>query len=264
MHCVVLGTIDKFYMGVSNMARIKADYIDHMGSDLRVVNSARVSFDKESEWLPSSLHSECPSVSHQYQDDNVVCLSEKDVKLINYLAKHNHWTPFAHCVVTLRETVPIFIARQRTTSSVGFVFNEISRRYVDSAPEFFKPQYWRERSAEKKQGSTSKKIDVLNDGCSVDEEYSSLLAKTLDLYVRSIEAGVCPEQARMLLPQSMMTSYYVTGSLAAFARVYKLRIAEHAQEEIKELARRWNEILSVLFPVSWEALTCSSLSGNRT
>jgi len=208
---------------------IKAELIAHMGSDITVVNSARVSFNKESS-----------EFSHQ------------DSRLIGYLAKHNHFTPFTHPQITLRETVPIFVARQRFKHVVGFTYNEVSRRYVDEAPEFFEPTEFRERPAGSvKQGSGGK--SHLSDY--YKQKAAFFNEKVLSLYLEMIRDGIAPEQARMVLPQSMLTSYYVTGSLAAFARAFKLRDDAHAQLEIQDLAKQWGEVISPLFPLSWAALT---------
>lgn len=216
---------------------MKAEYIDHMGSDLTVVNSARVSFNKESHLDADGL------------------LLNTDVKLITYLAKHAHTTPFTHPQITIRETVPIFVARQRFKHVVGFTYNEVSRRYVDSPPEFFIPDLWRNRpEGSVKQGSAG----AHPDSSMFKGSYSELLKHAEALYENMIACGVAPEQARMVLPQSMYTSYYVTGSLAAWARAYKQRIDAHAQVEIQELAKQWDAILAPLFPVSWATLTENS------
>jgi thymidylate synthase (FAD) len=199
---------------------MKVELISCLGTDLTVVNAARVSFDKESDW----------EVIHSMRQE----LSSKDAALIRYLAKHNHFTPFTHCMITLRETIPIFVARQRFKHTIGFSYNEVSRRYVDDTPEFYTPDTWRGKADNAKQGSSEKEIDI-------------------NPTIQGM--NVCPEQARMVLPQSMYTSYYVTGSLSAFARAYKLRIDKHAQKEIQELAEKWNAIIKDLYPVSWEALT---------
>jgi len=221
-----------------------------MGSDLTVVNSARVSFDKESEW----------EVNHSVRKE----LSSKDAALIRYLAKHNHFTPFTHCMVTLRETVPIFVARQRFKHTIGFSYNEISRRYVDDTPEFYLPDLWRFKADNVKQGShyTGLTSQEVNGKLRDKEEANGLILSPeeiyddcLKTYKQLLSIGVCAEQARMVLPQSMYTSYYVTGSLSAFARAYKLRIDKHAQKEIQELAESWNNIIKDLYPVSWKALT---------
>ncbi len=213
---------------------IKAEYIDHLGSDITVVNSARVSFNKESQF------------------ENTGELSAKDVKLIGYLAKHNHFTPFTHPQITLRETVPIFVARQRFKHVVGFTYNEVSRRYVDEEPEFYYPTEWRSRpESSVKQGSGGTHPGNL--GWKV--LYQQKISEAGELYKLMVQDGVAPEQARMVLPQSMLTSYYVTGSLAAFARAYKQRKDAHAQREIRDLASEWEKIIAPLYPVSWNALT---------
>lgn len=212
---------------------IKAELIDHLGSDLTVVNSARVSFNKEG----------------QLEDGQ---LSAKDVKLISYLAQHNHITPFTHPQITLRESVPIFVARQRFKHVVGFTYNEVSRRYVDDTPEFYFPAEWRTRpDGSLKQGSGG--VHVENE--TMKGAYLDFITEASSLYERMVASGVAPEQARMVLPQSMITSYYVTGSLAAFARAYKQRIDSHAQKEIQDLAIQWDALIEPLFPVSWQALT---------
>ena len=223
------------------MAKIKAELIDCLGDDLRVVNAARVSFDKASEW----------DLVEESGISFGLDLVEGDKRLISYLAKHGHWTPFAHCMITLRETVPIFVARQRFKHMVGFTYNEVSRRYVDNDPEFYVPEVWRERPDKSlKQGSG----DVHKDTNPIDFSYQVYIENCKELYNRMLSDGVAPEMARMVLPQSMMTSYYVTGSLAAFARAYKQRIDFHAQKEIQDLAVQWDNIIRPLFPISWAAL----------
>lgn len=212
---------------------IQAEYVSHMGSDLTVVNSARVSFNKES-----------------FLEDGL--LPDRDVKLIAYLAKHQHITPFTHPQITLRESIPIFVARQRFKHVVGFTYNEVSRRYVDDTPEFFLPVAWRGRPA----GSVKQGSEGLVDDQSVTKaRYALFLEKAKQLYQDFLDEGIAPEQARMVLPQSMVTSYYVTGSLAAFARAYRQRIDSHAQAEIQALAVQWHAVIAPLFPVSWAALT---------
>ena len=228
---------------------MKATLIEHMGTDLTVVNAARVSFSKTKEEMDM-----------------------QDEKLINYLAKHNHWTPFSHPQIMMREKVPIFVARQRFKHMVGFTYNEVSRRYVDDEPEFYVPDVWRSRpEGSVKQGSGEEEVTSLLlpqeqrvdegsyewVGCPKDS-YEDLIHHAKFLYTQMIEAGVAPEQARMVLPQSMYTEYYVTGSLAAWARAYKQRIDAHAQVEIQELARSWDEIIRPLFPESWSALVDGS------
>lgn len=220
------------------LEQIKVELMDHMGSDLRVVDAARVSFNKQSDGSEP----------------------EKDAKLISYLARHDHFTPFTHCMITLRETVPIFVARQRFKHTVGFTYNEISRRYVDDTPEFFFPDTWRERpDGSVKQGSELNSVTTLphhyGQARNIDSAFDDLLHHANDLYKAMLDANVAPEMARMVLPQSMMTSYYVTGSLMAFARAYKLRIDSHSQLEIQHLAKQWDAIIKPLFPESWDALT---------
>jgi thymidylate synthase (FAD) len=222
---------------------MKVAKISHMGSDLTVVNAARVSFDKESDW------------GLEVSDDHAHIkriLKNDDKRLINYLARYNHWTPFGHCQVTLRETVPIFVARERFRHTVGFVYNEVSRRYVSDTPEIWRPEVWRSKpEGSIKQGSG----DQFDDQNWADDIYLEATVKAKKAYDSLINAGVAPEQARAVLPQSMYTSYYVTGSLAAWARFYNLRAAPDAQYETQELAEKVGEIILPLFPVSWEALT---------
>lgn len=207
--------------------------IDYMGSDLTVVNSARVSFSKVSSFQENGL------------------LSSTDSKLINYLAKHKHFTPFTHPQITLRETVPIFVARQRFKHVVGFTYNEISRRYVSDTPSLYIPEHFRSAAANVKQGSAG--IHPKSDHWL--DHYKDAVNLCVARYEHMIADGVCPEQARMVLPQSMMTSYYVTGSLAAFARLYNQRSDSHAQVEVQELAKQIDAIIAPLYPISWAALT---------
>lgn len=211
------------------MADIKAELIDHMGSDLTVINAAKVSFHKEAaEYSPS------------------------DERLIRYLAVHNHWTPFSHPQITLRETVPMFVARQRFKHMVGFTYNEVSRRYVSTPPEYYSPEVWHEKpEGSIKQGAGGAHAHQNT----IRMAYNEVVAVCDSVYHTMLAKGVAPEQARMVLPMSMMTEYYVTGSLAAFARAYAQRIDNHAQFEIQKLAVRWNEIIQPLFPVSWKHLT---------
>ena len=220
---------------------MEAELIDSSGTDLTVVNSARVSFDKESDW-----NKDIPATG-------IKELKESDVKLINYLAIHNHFTPFTHPTITLRENVPLFVARQRFKHMVGFSYNEVSRRYVDSPPEFYEPKEWRRRASNAKQGSSNEIVDI-SKGAYMNE-YQKALKSCEWTYKHLLRLGVCPEQARMVLPQSMYTSYYVTGSLYAFARAYNLRSDPHAQQEIQYLASLWDKIINVLYPNSWAALT---------
>lgn len=220
---------------------MEVELIDYMGTDLTVVDSARVSFNKRSEW----------ATNWAGDPDGLL---DKDERLIKFLARHGHWTPFSHPQITMREKVPIFVARQRFKHMVGFTYNEVSRRYVDAEPEFYSPMAWRARpDSSIKQGSDGY-IDQESE-VYVASDYHHALQKCLDVYNFMLRQNVAPEQARMILPQSMYTEYYVTGSLASWARAYKQRIDSHAQVEIQELAKEWGKTLSNLYPVSWEALT---------
>ena len=203
-------------------------YIDHMGTDLTVVNAARVSFDKHHEVITSG-----------------------DNKLIAYLAKHGHWTPFSHCTATFRIKAPIFVARQLFKHKVGLTENEISRRYVDSEPEFYIPEVWRGKAKNKKQGSSG----ILSDNEYIGEAVKSIYERAATMYDLLItKAGVAPEQARMVLPQGMFTEWFWTGSMSAWARICKLRISDDAQVESKGIAKMIDKECVKLWPISWSAL----------
>lgn len=225
-----------------NTVPISVELNGHLGSDLDVVNAARVSFDKESEWDfgPSGT-----------LDAGSKYLSKADTKLIKYLADHNHWSPFSHCFVRFRIKAPIFVARQLQKHTVGLAWNEVSRRYVDFEPEFYMPEGWRERSDNAKQGSKDAIVKGSeNYQLAVDRYVSHLVS----LYSGMIGGGICPEQARMILPQNMMTEWWWSGSLFAFVRVCKLRLDSHAQRETREVAEGIAVHLAHLFPQSWTAL----------
>lgn len=235
------------------IAPIKVDLVDHMGTDLTVVNAARVSFDKASFWVDAFGQAAVDFDSKQFQ----VFLSDADTKLIHYLAKHNHWSPFAHTSIQLRIKAPIFVARQLVKHVVGGVWNEVSRRYVDSEPEFFFPEVWRGRPTDgMKQGSSGivERLEADLDVTPGDEARKACF-EAYCAYTNLLEAGVAPEQARMILPQNMMTEWYWTGSLMFFARVCAQRLDPHAQAETFEVARQIDDIVQPLFPVSWAALT---------
>lgn len=223
---------------------MKATYIDHMGSDLTVVNAARVSFAKQSLWMtrePTPLDT-AETVAKE--------LLPNDVKLISYLARHAHWTPFAHPQITLHIKAPIFVRTQCFKHKVGFTENEVSRRYVDEHPEIYVPSAWRKRADNKKQGSSD---EIAMQVC---DSYESIVESAVYVYERMVNfLGIAPEQARMVLPQAMYTEWYWTGSLAAYARFVKQRTDPHAQYEIQLLAQQVSEIIEPLFPVSWAALT---------
>lgn len=201
-----------------------------MGTDNSVCDAARVSMDK---------------VSTQFTD-------AQNASLLNYLAKHNHWSPFAHCMVSFRFKAPIFIARQFQKHQVGFAWNEVSRRYVSSAPEFWSPPFFRQKAPSVKQGS----LPTPHDGSAFYVEMMDQLTITAQtLYNAMIKDGVCPEQARAVLPQSMMTEWIWTGSLYAWARMYDLRIDPHAQAECAPYALLVDKQCRELFPLAWSALT---------
>jgi thymidylate synthase (FAD) len=215
---------------------IEVTYIDHMGSDLSVVNAARVSFGKKSEW----------EVDYDQVPCGLEMLSNRDAKLINYLAKHKHISPFGHCFASFHVKAPIFVARQLVKHKF-LRWNEISRRYVDDEPEFYQPDVWRGKSADKKQGSEGV----------VNPEYNPqyLDSKIKFAYLQALDMGVAPEQARMVLPQSTMTEWYWSGSLDAFADMCRLRCKSDTQAETRQVAQQIDRKMIELFPVSWDALT---------
>jgi len=215
---------------------MKVELIDKMGSDLSVVNAARVSYSKESEWESITPAGPTPGM-----------LSDRDEKLIKYLATHNHWSPFAHASLQFRIKAPVFVARQLVKHQVGLVWNEISRRYVDYEPEFYQPTEWRGRPENSKQGSDG----VVH----TDEEYYSRYVNGCKVYYSLLlNQGVAPEQARMVLPQSMMTEWIWSGTLYAFARVCNLRCAKDTQEETRQIADQIQNICNKEFPTSWKYL----------
>ena len=203
---------------------IKATLMDYMGSDITVVNAARVSFGKKT--------------SNTYTTD-------KDDKLIWYLAEHKHMSPFGHCFASFHVKAPVFVARQLVKHKF-LRWNEISRRYVDYEPEFYVPETWRGRAKDKKQGSEGE----VKSNFSVN--YYNLEA--FKAYEQLLDEGVCPEQARMVLPQSTMTEWYWSGSLDAFADMCLLRCASDTQQETQEVANQISRSMHKLFPVSWMAL----------
>lgn len=205
-------------------------YVSHMGDDLTVANAARVSFNK---------------VSEKFVD--------KDAKLIQYLAKHNHWTPFAHPQITLRVKAPISIRTQLFKHKQGFVENEISRRYVSDGPAIYNPRWRSSPTNGAKQGSE----DFLECGDNYNTcntVYDMAIREAIIAYNTLLARGVAPEQARFVLPQGTYTEWWWTGSLAAYARVCKLRSDSHAQWEVQQYADAIGKVVSNLFPVSWQAL----------
>jgi thymidylate synthase (FAD) len=205
---------------------ISATLLAHMGNDLDVVNAAKVSFAKESKEF----------------DDN-------SVRLIKYLAKHRHMSPFGHCFARFHVKAPIFVARQLVKHKF-LRWNEVSRRYVDDEPEFYKPDVWRGRSADKKQGSDGV-VKLYGVAEQIVDDYA---AEALTAYQVLLEAGVAPEQARMVLPQSTMTEWWWSGSLDAFADMCNLRRKEDTQYETRLVANSISMDMKRLFPISWGAL----------
>ena len=200
---------------------IKATYVNHMGSDLSVVNAARVSFGKTRNEI-----------------------GEGDKKLIKYLAKHKHTSPFGHAFASFHVKAPIFVARQLVKHSF-LRWNEVSRRYVSTEPEFYEPETWRGQSEDKKQGS---------DGVVADVHIGTTQRIVALLYEDLLGRGVCEEQARMVLPQNTMTEWYWSGSLDAFSRMSNLRLKEDTQYETRLVAQQIDTIMQPLFPISWAAL----------
>lgn len=239
-------------------------YVDHMGSDLTVVNSARVSFDKESKWSydEDAVKRINTNASKKFIYSEFRELAEKDKKLIKYLAKHNHWTPFAHPQITVRIKAPISIRTQFFKHKQGFVENEISRRYVDIEPEFYIPKFRQRPQKGMKQGSEGW-LECVDGGGETSggfathplyESYKYLMNSSIKVYEELIASNVAPEQARFALPQAMYTEWYWTGSLAAYARFFKQRIEDHAQWEIRQYADAIGKTIKPLFPCSWENL----------
>jgi len=219
---------------------IDVTYIDHMGSDLSVVNAARVSFGKKSEALGTSGVEGRPMTP---------ILNDPDKRLIKYLAKHKHMSPFGHAFASFHVKAPIFVARQLVKHKF-LRWNEISRRYVDDEPEFYEPDVWRDKSEDKKQGSGGKSQSQYFPNIYVKE----VADKSLGDYKKMLVQGICPEQARMVLPQSTMTEWYWSGSLDAFADMCILRCKEDTQFETRIVADEISADMKDLFPIAWEAL----------
>ena len=210
--------------------------VDWMGSDLSVCDAARVSFNKQS------------------QLDENGDLTERDAKLIAYLSKHDHFTPFCHGMVTLRIKCPIFVRAQLGKHQIGLTMNEVSRRYVTFEPEVYLP-LWRSAPTNGAKQGSSGRIEDMDLCIKMRQEYDSVAKDCIKLYNDLLADGVAPEQARAILPQGTYTEFVWTGSLYAFARIYKLRIDSHAQWEIQEYAKAIDKLIAPLFPVSWQTLT---------
>ena len=206
-----------------NVVFMNVELIDHMGTDLSIVNAARVSFAK---------------VNTEFDE-------KSDTRLINYLAKHNHWSPFGHASMQFHIKAPVFVARQLVKHQIGLTWNEVSRRYVDTEVEFYEPTEWRLAAENKKQGSTEETI-----------KYNLAPAHRFakECYENMLNMGIAPEMARMVLPQSMMTEWYWSGTLYAFARVCNLRCKPDAQKETQNVGWGIDKYARELFPASWIAL----------
>jgi thymidylate synthase (FAD) len=207
------------------------------GTELDIVNAARVSFHKE-------------SVGEITDVPGVVVPNDKDIKLINYLASHGHWTPFGHVNATFVIKAPLFVARQLGKHQVGLVWNEVSRRYVDSQPEFWLPAEWRGKPVNAKQGSQG----LIDDQKKYTDWFKAIATGALHAYDEAIADGMAPEQARMILPQNMMTEWWWTGSLAAWSRVFNLRLDEHTQKETQDVCQAMLDALLPSFPNALPAL----------
>lgn len=207
-------------------------YIDHMGDDNSIVNAARVSFNKDAAHFTP----------------------EQNANLIRYLATHGHWTPFAHAVLSLRFTAPIAIHAQCVKHQIGFAMNTVSRRYVSDTPDYIFPVWRSKPTGSIKQGSGG----IVTDGrrTIADDLYYGVCIDAINAYDKMVnELDIAPEQARFILPQGVFTEWVWTGSLQAWARFYNQRSDPHAQQEIQELAKMVDDIISPLFPVSWEHIT---------
>ena len=197
--------------------------IDKMGSDLSVVNAARVSFSK-------------------FKDK----FEDKDEKLIKYLAEHNHWSPFGHASLQFRIKAPVFVARQLVKHQVGLVWNEVSRRYVDEEPQFYIPFMWRKKAENKKQGSSDEEVEY---------DIVDFIKQSKKLYNDMLEKDIAPEMARMILPQNMMTEWIWSGTLYAFARICNLRNKSDAQAETRMITHQLHKHCEHHFPISWRYLS---------
>ena len=273
---------------------MKVTYIDHMGDDLSVVNAAKVSFGKRSEWEPAGavddpwshtklskkdqgliqfLARGCTSgdwdalvdkfpficTAHKEYDTDIECWTDYDElqELLSYIRKMpSHWSPFAHTAITLHLKMPIFVARQIMKHTTGIEYNEVSRRYVDSEPEFYVPDVWRKKADNVKQGSSDEAVDSnsLSWTCPEDEMHG-VYQKARDAYRELVHyCQVAPEQARMVLPQSMYTEVIATGNLWAICNLITQRTDSHAQKETQDLAKQIEDIVRPLFPVSTDAI----------
>ena len=259
------------------MSQMQVELIDHMGNDYSPIRAAIVSngvtdsskyIDDDLRFTPAAhslinfLARGCTSGEWASVADSLVNRTAEEIEeiedVLNYV-RHMppHWTPFGHTAITVYVKAPIFVARQLGKHQVGFVWNEISRRYVDKQPEFYRPAVWRGKAADKKQGSSDTAVNVAwydrDDGYNSWPEDSEYIA--LEAYQKMLELGVAPEQARMVLPQSMMTEWYWTGNLYGFSKMFVARTDPHTQKETRDVAHMIGDLIEPLFPISWSALT---------
>lgn len=231
---------------------MNVEYVEHMGSDLTVANAARVSFNKQSTWDIESHQEDIDPDTRTVSHLPVHILKKGDKKLIEFLARENHWTPFGHCFLQFRIKAPIFVARQLGKHQVGLVWNEISRRYVDSDPEFYFPEKWRKKNPDKKQGSYEDEFVELT--FSEECQPKAVVNMCRELYHAMVDMQICAEQARMILPQNMYTEWYWSGSLYAFSRICNLRLKKDTQKETREIAQCIYNVMKEHFPVSTQVL----------
>lgn len=244
------------------MSQIKVEYINHCGDDLSVVDAARCSFDKQSDWeypsqFPDEDYTNPESRFYTNELRGFQRLKLSDEKLIKYLATHKHLSPFNHSFISVRVKAPVFVARQLVKHKF-MPWNEVSRRYVKDEPEFYTPESWRKAAENVKQGSSS---DSISEGDSffnpherIKNRLNNLVKESVELYNEILEEGGCAEQARMALPQNMMTTWIWSGTLGAFCDMLILRLDEHTQLETRLVAQQVAEIVKKLFPVSYKAL----------
>lgn len=250
-------------------------YIDHMGTDLSVVNAAKVSFNRLSTEVGENEKRLINFLARGYTKgdweailkelcefghDFIMFGAEEDFRTVEAIVKEvrshaQHWSPFAHTCVSLRVKAPIFVARQLVKHQVGLAWNEVSRRYVDETPKLYWPEYMRSRADNKKQGSGGYHVEWNDSAEDYQGQLEYQVSQLISTYENMIEKGVCPEQARMILPQNMYTEWVWTGSVLAFSRVCLQRMDDHAQFETRLVAEKISDVIKPLFPVSWEALT---------
>lgn len=256
------------------MTEMVAEYMTHSGDDALVANAARVSFAKET--MLVDIDSAIPSfpkiteenrhkveefrkyVEPMLEAGHTEALAYPDHRLINFLAEEYHLLPFRHPHITLRCKVPLFVARQMGKHQVGMTWSEESRRYIDSEPEFWWPEKWRKRAADKKQGSTDEEVTELLNwdafGTSLKNAAKDTVTMVKGLYAEMLESGVAPEQARMILPQNMMVNWVWTGSLLSWFHLYDQRTGHGAQVEAAEFAELIKKEIAPLYPAAWAAL----------